>query len=229
MASGMIAEIPFVVLIAGAVLVGLWISNILFDLKVPHYTSRKIGHAAGGLGFLLCALLFSSGWWTLGIATAFVIMLWGARFVKPETFRGVGGTGRPTEAMAEVWFPLASLPVIGIGWIWLDKPLIAIACLLTMAWGDCCTGIVRSQIYGKAVKGVWGSVAMFFVCLVIAWCFIEPFWWVGFSVAVGATITEWACGDVSKIRWLRWLDDNLAIPLVSFGIAIGGLYVIGAL
>lgn len=221
----LIAELPFVILIAGAVLVGLYVSNILYDLNVPHYISRKIGHAAGGLGFLLCALLFSSGWWPLIIATAFVIMLWGARFVKPDAFRGVGGTGRPTEVMAEVWFPLSSLPVIGLGWIWLDKPLIAISCLLFMAWGDCCTGIVRSQIYGRAVKGLWGSVAMFLTCLIIAWAFISPFW-AGAIVASVATITEWACGDVGIIKWA---DDNWAIPVISattlFGIlaSIGGL------
>lgn len=218
-------EVPFVILIAGAVLVGLYISNILYDLKVPHYTSRKVGHAAGGLGFLLCALLFSSGWWPLIIATAFLVMLWGARVIKPDTFRGVGGTGRPTEAMAEVWFPLASLPVIGIGWIWLDKPLIAISCLLFMAWGDCITGIVRSQVYGRAVKGFWGSVAMFIACLIIAWAFIPPFW-VGAIAALVATVTEWACGDVGVIKFL---DDNLMIPLTSCATVFGILALIGGL
>jgi len=221
----MIHEIPYVMLIAGAVLVGLWLSNILYDLKVPHYTSRKIGHAAGGLGFLICALLFSSGWWPLILAVCFVALLWGARFVKPNTFRGVGGTGRPTKAMAEVWFPLAAIPVIGIGWVWLDRPLVAISCLLFMAWGDCCTGIVRSQIYGRAVKGLWGSVAMFITCLVIAWCFIEPFW-VGAVTAMVATVTEWACGDVSKVKWLRWADDNLMIPLTSCATVFGILALI---
>jgi len=220
-----IAEAPFAVLILGAVLVGLYVSNILYDLKVPHYISRKIGHAAGGLGFLLCALLFSSGWWPLIIATGFVLMLWGARFIKPDAFRGVGGTGRPTEAMSEVWFPLASLPIIGLGWIWLDKPLVTISCLLFMAWGDCVTGIVRSQIYGKAVKGLWGSAAMFLSCLIIAWAFISPFW-VGAIAALVATITEWACGDVGVIKWA---DDNWAIPVVSAVVIFGILASIGGL
>lgn len=220
----MIAEIPYVVLIAGAVLVGLWMSNILYDLKVPHYISRKIGHAAGGMGFLLCAFLFPSGWWALMLAACFVAMLWVARVVKPDTFRGVGGSGRPTEAMAEVWFPLASIPVIGVGWIWLGEPLITISCLLFMAWGDCITGLIRSQVYGKAVKGFWGSVGMFAACLIIAWCFIEPFW-IGAVGALVATITEWACGDIGIIK----LDDNLMIPLVSCATVFGILALIGAL
>jgi len=218
----MIAEIPFVVLIAGVGLVGLWISNVLFDLKVPHYISRKIGHSAGGMGFLLCAFLFSSGWWALIIAASFTVMLGGARYLRPETFRGVGGSGRPKEVMAEVWFPLSSLPVIGIGWIWLNQPFVTISCLLFMAWGDCVTGIVRSQVYGRPVKGLWGSAAMLATCLIIAWAFIDPIE-LGIIMATGATVTEWLCGDVGKIHFL---DDNLAIPLVALGIYFLGSLVI---
>jgi hypothetical protein len=218
----MIADVKYVILTAGAVLVGLWISNILFDLKVPHYISRKIGHAGGGLGFLCCGLLYSSGWWVLILATVFTAMLWGARYIKPDTFRGVGGSGRPMEVMAEVWFPLAAIPVIGVGWIWLDKPLVAISCLLFMAWGDMVTGVVRSQVYGKPVKGLWGSGAMFITCLIIAWCFIQPFW-VGAITAGVATVTEWACGDVGVIKWA---DDNWAIPVVSCATVFGILALI---
>jgi len=216
------AEFPFVILIAAAVLSGLWISNILYDFKVPHYTSRKIGHAAGGLAYLLCAFLFSSGWWPLILSVSFVVLLWGARALKPTTFRGVGGSGRPTKAMAEVWFPLAAIPVIGAGWIWLDRPIITAACLLFMCWGDCLTGLVRSQIYGKAVKGLWGSAAMFLACLLIAWAFIEPFW-VGVVGAAVATATEWTCGDVGIIKKL---DDNLMIPLTSAATVLGILALI---
>lgn len=47
-----ISEIPLVVLVAGAVLVGIWISNITYDLGAPNYISKKIDHGAGGLAFL---------------------------------------------------------------------------------------------------------------------------------------------------------------------------------
>jgi len=221
----MIADVPYVVLVAGAVFIGLWISNILFDLNVPQYISRKIGHAAGGLGFLVCALLFSSGWWVLILAISFTTILWGARFIKPETFRGVGGSGSPRKGMAEVWFPLAAIPIILVGWIWLGRPLESISCLLFMAWGDCVTGIVRSQVYGRPVKGVWGSLVMFLICFIIAWAFISPFW-VGVVASLMATITEWSCGDVGIIKKL---DDNLMIPLVSFATVFGILFLIGGL
>jgi phytol kinase len=216
----MLREAPYVVLIIGAVLIGLWVSNILFDLKVPNYLSRKIGHATGGLGFLLCAYMFPTGWWPLILAFSFVLILWLARLVKPDAFRGVGGSGRESKAMAEVWFPLSAIPVIAIGWVWLNRPFVAISCLLFMAWGDCVTGVVRSQVYGKAVKGLWGSVAMLITCLIISWAFIHPFW-IGAIGAIAATIVEWACGDVSKVKWLRWADDNLFIPLISAAIYFG--------
>jgi dolichol kinase len=221
----MMNELPYALLIVGAVMVGLYVSNVLYDLKVPQYISRKIGHFSGGLGFLLCALLFNSGWWLFGITAAFFIMLFGARFVKPDAFRGVGGTGRAKQAFAEVYFPLAALPVIGIGWVWLNKPIIAVACLLFMAWGDGVTGIIRSQVYGKAVKGIWGSAAMLVASLIIAWAFIHPFW-IGAVGAVVATVTEWACGDVGI---LKWSDDNWAIPIVSFGVVFSLLAVTGGL
>ena len=158
------------------------------------------------------------------IAASFTVMLGCARYVRPQTFRGVGGSGRPKEIMAEVWFPLASLPVIGVGWIWLGEPLVAISCLLFMAWGDMITGIVRSQVYGRPVKGLWGSVAMLATCLVISAAFIQPFW-VGAVASLVATVTEWACGDVGVIK----LDDNLMIPLTSCVTVFGILALMGGI
>jgi len=219
----LVRETPYAVLIAGAIAVGLYISNILYDLKVPHYISRKIGHAAGGLGFLLSIFLFSSGWWPLILSAGFVLLLWGARLFKPDTFRGVGGTGRPTQVMAEVWFPLSALPLIAIGWIWLGHPVETIVCLLFMAWGDCVTGLVRSQFYHRAVKGAWGTLAMAVTCVIIAWAFIHPFI-IGFASAAVATVTEYLCGDTGIIKKI---DDNLAIPLMSFASLFGLLALTG--
>ena len=219
----MVREAPYAVLISGAIAVGLYISNILYDLKVPHYISRKIGHAAGGLGFLLCRFLFSSGWWPLILSGGFVLLLWGARLFKPDTFRGVGGTGRPNKVMAEVWFPLSAIPLIAIGWIWLGHPVETIVCLLFMAWGDCVTGLVRSQLYHRAVKGLWGSLAMFVTCIIIAWAFIHPFW-IGLAASGVATVTEYTCGDVGLIKKI---DDNLAIPVMSFITLFGLLALTG--
>ncbi|GAI68333.1 unnamed protein product, partial [marine sediment metagenome] len=163
----MIAEIPYVILIAGAVLVGLYLANYFYDKDVEQYISRKVGHGVGGMGYLLCVFLFSSPWWPLILSGGFCLLLGGARLIKPESFRGVGGTGRQ-HALAEVYFPAAGTISLGVGWGWLGNPWLAMAPILFMAWGDMLTGIVRSRIYQREVKGNWGSVAMLVVCLVVA-------------------------------------------------------------
>jgi phytol kinase len=213
----MASELPYVVMVAGAVLVGLWLSNTLYDLKVPHYISRKIGHAAGGLGFLIMVFAFSSALWPIILAASFGVLLWAARLLHPDTFRGVGGSGRSPQVMAEVWFAWIAVPVLAIGWLWLNKPFIAVSCLLFMAWGDCVTGLIRSDVYHKAVKGLWGSLGMLIVCLAISWALIKPFW-IGAAGAGIATVTEWAFGDVGLIRWA---DDNWAIPTISLAAILG--------
>ena len=218
-------QLPYATMIIGAILVGLWISNILYDLKVPQYVSRKIAHAVGGMGYLLCIFLFDSGWWPFALSVGFTLALAIARIVRPETFRGAGGTGRSGNVMAEIWFPASAIPLILIGWIWLDKPVMTVMCLLFMAWGDCVTGLVRSQVYKKAVKGLWGSVAMLLVCCAITWTFSTPLW-VGLVGAGAATITEYLCGDVGL---LKFADDNWAIPIVSFAVVFGILARLGGL
>lgn len=224
----LVAEIPFVFLIAGAALIGLWWANFFYDHGIKHWQSRKIGHFFGGVAFLFCALLFSSFIWPIILASTFTLMLGGARLIKPNAFRGVGGTGRATQAISEVWFPLVSIPIIGIGWGIFDRPIESIACLLMMAWGDCLTGWVRGLKYETPTKGMMGSLVMFITCLIIAWAFLSPLW-LGVIVALVATIVEFICGDVSLVKWLRWADDNWAIPSVSFLAFFGGLYAIGQL
>lgn len=213
----MVAELPYTVMVLGTVIVGLWVSNMLFDLRVPHYISRKIGHSAGGLAFLMAVIFFSSAWWPIILTVSFSLLLWIARLRRPSTFRGVGGSGRNPNVMSEVWFALIAVPVFAIGWLWLDQPLIALSCLLFMAWGDCVTGLVRSDVYKKPVKGLWGSVAMLIVCLAISWAFIRPFW-IGALGSVIATITEWSFGELGIIKWA---DDNWAIPVVSLIFLLG--------
>jgi dolichol kinase len=94
-----------------------------------------------------------------------------------------------------------------------------------MAWGDCVTGLVRSQLYHKPVKGLWGSLAMFLTCLIISLAFIHPFW-IGLVVSSVATVTEYTCGDVGI---LTKIDDNFAIPITSFVTLFGLLALTGRL
>lgn len=217
----MAADIAYVVLIAGVVLAGLWISNILYDLKVPHYISRKVSHIAGGVGFFLFVLLFDEPWWPIIVSCLFVLLMCGARLLRPSTFRGTGGGGR----LSELWYPISGLLVFAVGWMWLNQPVLSIMCFLAMAWGDSVTSFIRYKVYGRAVKGLWGSVGMFSTCLILAWAFVEPFW-VGAVTALAATATEWACGDVGVIKCV---DDNIGIPVVSLATLFGILALIGGL
>ncbi len=217
-------ELPIVIMACGTVVAGLWVANIVFDLGVPNYISRKIGHGAGGLAFFASSLLSAPGWPIIGCA-CFAAVLMGARLVRPSAFRGVGGTGRSEAVMAEVWFPLIAVPVLGVGWLWLDHANIAIASLLFMAWGDGATGIVRSQVYGRPVKGWWGSLAMLAVCMVISLVLVRPIW-IGAVTSGAAVIAERVFGDCGPIKWL---DDNIAIPVVSLAVALGLLALTGNL
>jgi len=77
-----------------------------------------------------------------------------------------------------------------------------------MGAGDCVTGLIRSAVYKREVKGNWGSVGMLVTCALVAVCFIEPMW-VGIVGAVVATLAE----KFTVTR--RFVDDNLTIPLAS--------------
>ncbi|OGO38934.1 MAG: hypothetical protein A2147_11055 [Chloroflexi bacterium RBG_16_57_8] len=218
------SQVPLAMLVIATVLTGLWFSNIIYDSGVQHYVSRKVGHGAGGVAFLLC-LMFSSPVWPVILSGGFGAVLIAARLFRPATFRGVGGTGRSNRAMAEIWFACVAVPVFLVSWSWLDRPEIAVASLLFMAWGDGITGLVRSQIYHTPTKGWWGSLGMLAVCLVLALVFVKPVW-IGIVAAVVCVLAEKAFGDVGKIRWA---DDNLVVPLVGMGTMLGLLAVTGNL
>lgn len=199
----MIAELPYAILIAGAIIVGLYLSNLLFDYGVPNYISRKIGHGVGGLGYLLSAFLFSAPWWPLILSGGFTLLLAGARIAKPDTFRGVGGSAR-AHAWAECYFPLTGTFALAVGWAWLGDRWLAVVPILFMAWGDMLTGLIRAKVYGREVKGNWGSVGMLGVCLLVAY-FFHPYW-VAVVGAGAATLAE-RFTPLSKGIW----DDNWTI------------------
>ncbi len=210
----MINELPFAVLIGCAVLVGMFLANVLYDYKVPQYLSRKVGHLAGCAGFILLPLLFKTFWWPLIITVFFTGLLLYARWFRPRMFRGVGGSGRP-DALAEIHFPATGIVLITVLWGIFKQPWLAIVPLAFMGGGDAITGIVRSQVYHKEIKGNWGSLAMLLSCLALAY-FIHPYF-IGAVGAVVATLAE------KFTKTTRFIDDNLTIPLSS-ALVMGLLY-----
>lgn len=201
-----IREIPFVILIAGAALLGLYLANLFYDFKIPQYISRKLGHLGGAVGFLLCPLLFTSFWWPFILTVIFTGLLLYARMFRPDTFRGVGGSGR-LEALAEIHYPATGIVIVGVLWGLFNQPWLAIVPLTFMGAGDAITGLIRSRVYGREVKGLWGSAGMLITCLVLAY-FIQPYW-LGVCGAVAATLAE------KFTKTSHYVDDNLTIPLSS--------------
>jgi phytol kinase len=201
-----LAELPYVFLIAGAVMLGLYLANLFYDYGVPQYISRKIGHLAGCVGFLFFPFLFSNFLWPLIITAGFTLLLFYARLFRPKTFRGVGGSGR-IEALAEIHFPATGVVLIGILWGIFNQPWLAIVPLSFMGAGDAVTGLIRAKVYGREVKGAWGSLGMFVTCMLLA-IFIHPYGIGVIGAAVATAAEKW-----TPTR--KWIDDNLTIPLVS--------------
>ncbi|MDO9333790.1 MAG: hypothetical protein Q7T57_04635 [Dehalococcoidales bacterium] len=199
-------EIPYAVLLSGGVLLSLYLSNLFYDYKCPQYITRKVAHIGAGVAFLLCPFLFHSFWWPLGLTAAFMLLLVAARFYKPDTFRGAGGSGRP-NALAEINFPLAAVVSIAVGWGWLGEPWLGTVPITFVGFGDGITGLIRSKVYGKEVKGNYGSIGMLATCLLLAY-FIHPYW-VG-AVGAGAAVLAEKYTPTTAIT-----DDNLSIPILS--------------
>ncbi len=218
----MLSEAPYVLLIAEAVLVGLYLANLCYDYKVPQYLSRKIGHLSGCMAFLLCPLLFSSYIWPLVLTVGFTMLLLYARLSKPDAFRGVGGSGRP-DAWAEIHFPATGIVLIAVLWGVFNQPWLAIIPLTFMGGGDAVTGLIRSHVYKREVKGMWGSAGMLVTCLLLAY-FVTPYW-IGACGAVTAVLVErYTVTSSLKVGSLKFLyDDNLTIPLAS-ALVMGVLY-----
>lgn len=202
----MIAEIPFALMLAGTSLLGLELANILYDYDVPQYISRKLGHLGGAVAFLLSPFLFDTFVWPLILTTGFTLLLLYARIFSPKAFRGVGGSGRP-DALAEIHFPATGIVLIGVCWGLFSEPWLAIVPLCFMGAGDAVTGLIRSRVYGREVKGAWGSLGMLVTCLLLAY-FIQPYW-IGAVGAITAVIAE------KYTKTTRFIDDNLTIPLAS--------------
>lgn len=208
----LVAELPHVILIAGLVLIGLYLSNLFLDYGAPQYVTRKVAHAFGGVAFLLCAFLFSSYIWPIVLATGFTLLLGGARFMKPDTFRGAGGSAR-AHAFAEVFFPAAGALAL-LNWVWSGNPFLAVLPGMYLGFGDMVTGLTRNWHCKKEKKGWCGTIAMLSVCLLVSYL-LKPFW-IGATMAVTAVLAE-------RFTPLThgWVDDNWTLTLSSA--LVGGI------
>jgi hypothetical protein len=110
-------EIPLAIISIVVALIGLWISNIVYDHGVPNYLSRKIGHLAGGIAFL-CAYFLSGPGWAVIIALTFFEA---AIYFMPSLYNNkllflfsiVSQNKLPTTVGVFTYFNFVALPLEG--------------------------------------------------------------------------------------------------------------------
>ena len=192
---------------AGAFMLGsIAVANTMYDRGMSQYLTRKVGHVAAGIVFILAPMMFKTPWIPVALSIAFTILMLAARRWAPNSIRGVGGSGR-IDAMAEVWYPFACAVAVAVGWGLLHNPWLGVLPTLFLGFGDAVTGAIRSAVYGREVKGLAGSAAMFGVCAALA-MLVSPYW-IGLAGAATATVFEQA--TTASPRW----DDNPALTIGS--------------
>ncbi|EFA75258.1 hypothetical protein PPL_11333 [Heterostelium album PN500] len=97
--------------------------------------------------------------------------------------------------------------------IYFFRPLIAIASILFLIIGDFCAALIgisygKTRIFGK--KSLEGTLAMFFVCLLIS---LALFW----QSNLCEQLAFWGALSAALVELLNpsFIDDNLTIPIVS--------------
>ena len=106
------------------------------------------------------------------------------------------------ENIHEVNFCLTWGAVILAGWFFDKSFWLGVIPALFMSFGDGVTGIGRNLKYKKRTKAWEGSLAMLLVCILIG----LKMGWAGIIAAFFATFFE----------KLKFVDDNISIPIVSF-------------
>lgn len=176
------------------------------------YASRKIGEEYGtylarksihilsaGVSVLLAPFLFSDLLVPAVFGSLMVAFTLVGHFRKPYSWFQV------KKNYADVYFTAACTLLLTFFWnynVW-----IGVLSALFLAWGDGMTGVVRNVVYGKRNKGIWGNIAMFVICVALAYFMNGRVGYVAFVGAAFASIIE---------RFER-VDDNISIP---FGSAI---------
>ena len=187
-------------------LVGLAVSNILYDRGVPSAVSRSVASTLGGGAFLIAVLLLDA-WSAVALAAATTVFILGLRTGFRRGLRGSSGR-LPSQAWAEVTYAVAGTASLAIGWGLLGDRWLAFLPIAFMAWGDNAAGLARATIWRRNLGGSGPSMGMLAVCLGAAALF-QPYW-IG---AVGAVVATTA--ERYGPRLLGLWDDNLHLVAMS--------------
>lgn len=160
------------------------------------YVNRKLIHAlAGGVSALLAVRLFSSPAVPSALAASLGLALWAMRR------RGkVMEWFQVSENVYEASFCVAWGAFLLTPWALLGSPAYGLVSVLFMSFGDAATGVVRAAVHGRRSKSWWGNLAMFAVCLPIAWLLVGP--WGALPAALSSLVER---------REFRPVGDDVAI------------------
>jgi len=157
------------------------------------YIARKFIHfTTGGLVAVLVPYIFKVP--TIPVVGAFLMAL---ITIAPRVWNRELDWFQVKNNFGDTYFCISWGILFLIFW-YIDL-YIAIVASLMMAFGDGVTGIVRSIIYKKWVKGWWGTLAMLLVSLPIGYIYKGIG---GVFSGIIATIIE----------RLPYIDDNITVP-----------------
>ena len=189
---------------------GLIVSNRLRDRGVDRDLACRVPAVLGGVAFLIAVLRLDL-WPAVALSGSLTLAMAALRLGFRRGLRGVQGT-LPTQAWAEITYPLAGTASLAVGWGLLSNRWLAFVPIAFMAWGDSASGLTRyASIRRGRAMGWWPSIAMLPACLAAAALF-HPYW-IG---AVGAMIGTAAERFRPAFGPLR--DDNLTVVAASLAI-----------
>ena len=199
--------------------IGLAISNLLYDHGVPGRLSRRVAPALSGVGYLIAVLWLEV--WTAVILSGLLVL--GVLAVRLSFRRGLRGVTRSTSTRdwAEIAYPIAATVSLAIGWGLLGDKRLGLVPIAFVAWGDCVAGLVRGvSVWRRTDVHIWPSVAMLSVCLIAA-VLVQPYW-VGAFGAIVATGAERFRLVAHRVWGDNWVPDDPVIVAASLTV-MGGL------
>ncbi|MEM1863527.1 MAG: dolichol kinase [Desulfurococcaceae archaeon] len=169
------------------------------------YYNRKIIHMlAGGLVSLIIPLL---GYTSPTTILPMLVLLFLATYLPHKTGKLMYWFQDP-ENINEVHFVIMWGVVMVGSWVIFGDWRFGVLPVLFMSFGDGVTGIVRNTMYNKRNKSWIGNMAMALVTVPLGYILMN----------IPGALAGLASSIVEHFEIHSKVDDNIAIPLVSFSI-----------
>jgi dolichol kinase len=181
-----------------------WMKSRGFEHNVAVYYNRKVIHMfAGGVCAIAVPFVFSTAFFPLVMAAFLAIFTY-----IPHKTGKLMYWFQTEDNMYEVTFAIMWGIIITLGWLVSGDWFIGVLPVLFMSVGDALTGMVRNYLYGKRTKSWWGNLAMAIFAIVV-----------GTSLGIAGVIAGIVASVVEHFEFYP-IDDNITVPVVSFGILV---------